>query len=252
MKVLLLGAGFSKRMGELTEKTPKALLPLAGKPILNYFIEKLEKINEIKDVYLVSNAKYYSNFKEWIKNYKGRLKFQLLNDGTHNNEERLGAIGDILFSIEKFKIDDDLMIAATDNFFHFELNDYIKYFHEKNKDVVLTQKITDKEKIKQLGVAILDSNNRIISMEEKPQEPKSDIAVWAVYIYKKETLKLFKDYKTEGNNMDAPGYFVSWLYKRREVLAYIFEGYEYYDIGTVDTYNYVNDLMTKNKVKKNK
>ena len=60
-----------------------------------------------------------------------------------------------------------------------------------------------------MGVAQLDCNDKIIGFEEKPKEPKSDIAVYATYIYEKNTLQLFKKYLEEGNNPDAPGYFPS-------------------------------------------
>lgn len=249
MKALLLAAGYSKRLSELTQNTPKALLPIAGRPILDYLVDKLEEIKELEEVYLVTNNKYFSNFEEWHKNYKGRLNIEILNDMTNCNEERLGAIGDIILTIDHFGIDDDLLIAATDSYFDFDLVEFIEFSKQKGTDTVIGQRIKNKEELKRFGVAEIDENGVMIGMEEKPQEPKSDIVAYATYFYKKETLPLFKEYKKEGNNMDAPGNFLSWLYKRKTVCMYVTEK-DFFDIGTVDVYNQVNAKADEIKNKK--
>lgn len=236
MKALLLAAGYARRLGELAKDTPKALLEISNKPLLDYLIEKLEKVNDLTDIYLITNEKYFKKFVEWRQNYKGRLNVFIKSDGTTSNENRLGAIGDIIFSIENFNIDDDLLITATDSYFNFELDGFIKLFKDVNLDVIMGQKFLDKEEIKRFGVAQLDKDNIIIDMEEKPQEPKSDIVVYATYIFKKDTLPLFYKYKNENNNMDAPGNFVNWLYKRSKVKVFIAQE-KYYDIGTKETYS---------------
>lgn len=242
MKVILLAAGYSKRLGELTANTPKALLTLNEKPMLNYLIEKLEKIEQLKDVFLVTNNKYYQNFIDWQNTYKGRLKIQILNDLTNNNDERLGAIGDIMLTLDHYKIDDDILVSATDGYFDFEITDMIEYFYTTNKNVVMGKKYDNLEELKRLGVASIDKNNKITLMEEKPQEPKSDIAIFATYLYKKEILPLFKQYKDEKNNMDAPGNFLSWLYKLTDVLAYVYSD-DIFDIGTPESYFCVDNIV---------
>jgi glucose-1-phosphate thymidylyltransferase len=244
MKTLLLAAGYSRRLEELTQDLPKSLLTVGGKTLLDLLMEKLEKVKQLdNELYLVTNAKYYQNFVDWKQTYKGRFDVKILNDKTTCNEERLGAIGDILLSIEHFNINEDLLISATDGYFEFGLEDYVNFFDQIDKDCVLAKRVPDREELKRLGVASIDENNIITLMEEKPQEPKSDIAVFATYLYKKETLPLFNVYKAEGNNMDAPGNFVSWLYKRKPVYAYVVNQ-EIVDIGTVDVYNKVVSEVT--------
>lgn len=246
MKALLLAAGYSRRLGELTQNTPKALLPIAGRPILDYLMDKLEEIKQLDEVYLVTNNKYISNFEVWKNEYKGNLKINLLNDKTNSNEERLGAIGDIILTIEHFNINEDLLVAATDSYFDFDLVGFIDFSLSKNKDTVLGQRIKNYEELKRFGVAEVDENSIITGMEEKPQQPKSDLAVFANYYYKKETLPLFNTYKQENNNMDAPGNFVHWLYKRKPVCVYATDK-DFYDIGTVETYKEVNLKAQNNK-----
>lgn len=248
MKAILLAAGYSKRLGELTENTPKTLLTLDNKTIFDYLIEKLEKINVLNDIYVVTNNKYYKNFIAWKNTYNGRLNIEFLNDLTDNNDERLGAVGDIMLAIKHFNIEDDMLITATDGYFEFELKDMVDYFYKTQKNVVMAKRHENYEELKRFGVATLDENGKIILMEEKPLMPKSNIVVFATYLFKKEILPFFEEYKRSGNNMDAPGNFVSWLYKKTDVFAYVYDDV-IYDIGTVDSYNYVNNLV---KLKHNK
>lgn len=244
MKVILLAAGYSRRLGELTQNTPKALLPVNGKPVMEYLVEKIEKLEGIQDVYLVTNDKYYNNFVEWNKSYKGRLSISVLNDLTTSNENRLGAIGDIMYTLDHYSINDDVLVTATDSYFEFDLKEMLEKFYKTGKDVVMAKKYDNREELKRMGVASIEKDGKITLMEEKPAEPKSDIAIFATYMYKKQTLPLFEEYKKAGNNMDAPGNFVSWLYKKQDVLAHTYNQ-DIYDIGTVDSYEEVNDKVNK-------
>ena len=78
-------------------------------------------------------------------------------------------------------------------------------------------------------------NARVTALVEKPQQPPTDIGIFALYLYKRETVPLIYQYLDEGNPPDAPGHFPEWLHKRREVGVYLFEG-ECVDIGTPQAY----------------
>ena len=73
--------------------------------------------------------------------------------------------------------------------------------------------------LRRMANVLVDKDMKVINMEEKPQNPKSNIAAFASYIYKKETVPLIKQYLSEGNNPDAPGFFPSWLYQRKDMEA---------------------------------
>ncbi len=183
----------------------------------------------------MSNHKYYEAFINW-----GQMKpVRILDDGTRSVEDRRGAIGDILFTIEEANIDDDTIIIAGDNLFTFALAEYVDFFKRMNADCVCAKHIDDIEQLKSLAVAETDENGMITDLVEKPSEPKSHLGVYAVYMYKRETLPLFKQYIAEGNNKDAPGHFVQWLYKLKPVYAYKMNG-DCIDIGTIEAYNEAN------------
>lgn len=238
MKGIILAAGYATRLYPLTLKTPKPLLPIGGKPIINYIAEELCTIEEIDEIFVITNGKFAKDFYKWESENKFSKKIKVIDDKTMTEEDRLGAIGDIEFVIEREKIDDELLIIAGDNFFTYRLKDYYNFYRRKNCDCVCVKKIEDKSKLTQMGVAILDGENRLVEIQEKPEKPKSDTAVFASYIYTKKTCGLFKTYLEEGNKPDAPGYFLEWLYKKDEIYAYVFDG-ECYDIGTPESYKEV-------------
>ena len=230
MKCIFLCAGYATRLFPLTENFPKALLEVGGKPILDYTLDKVNKMDLVDEIYLVTNNKYAPHFEKWAKEKNNIKPITVFNDGTMSNDDRLGAIGDIQFTIEKAGINDDIFILATDNLFDFELKDF-EDFYKKVKSPAVCVKKEDRETLKRIGVACLDSNNIITNFEEKPANPKGDFGVYAEYMYPKEVVPMVKEYLNEGNSCDAPGNFVKYLSEKMPTYAYVFDG-ECYDVGT--------------------
>lgn len=245
MKAIVLVAGYASRLYPLTLNTPKALLTLNNVTLLDFLMGKVEEIDVIDEVILVSNDKFYHNFIEWKGTYTGSKKITILNDGTTSNETRLGAIGDIQFAIDKLNIDDEIMVLVSDNYFTFSLKDFYNFYREKQSDCIIVTEFEDLEYLgKNFACVKLGEDNRIVGMVEKPGGiPDTNIGAYASYIYKKDTVKMIKQYLDEGNNKDAPGNFPSWLHTRKPVYAYSFEG-ECYDIGTIEVYNKLNNELS--------
>lgn len=244
MKSIILAAGYATRLYPLTKNRPKALLPIAGKAILDYIVDEIETIPEIDELIIISNSRFYHDFTNWKTGRSTRLNVTVLDDGTTDDSNKLGAIGDVSYAVDTLKIDDSLLVMAGDNIFTFRLKDYYDVFKRLNKDMILVKHIDNIEDLRRMANVILDDDNRVTDMIEKPQNPKSSIAAFASYIYTRETVPLIKKYLSEGNNPDAPGFFPSWLHKIKDVYAYKFEG-ECYDIGTPKSYEEVNEIFKK-------
>ena len=244
MKAIVLSAGYATRLYPLTKDTPKGLLPIGDKSILDFITDQIETVPEIDEMFIISNHKFFENFLEWSKVRKTRLKITVLDDGTTDDSNKLGAIGDIWYTIQNGNIEEDILVMAGDNFFTFPLDDYIEFYRQKQCDSILVTELSDLSDLQRMGNAILDGEGKVLALEEKPKEPKSNCAVFASYIYKKETLSLIGQYLKEGNNPDAPGFFPSWLYQRKPVYAYKFQG-ECYDIGTHESYHDVCEKFGK-------
>ena len=246
MKCILLCAGYATRLFPLTKNYPKALLSIGDRPLLDYILDEVNTIDEVDKIFVVTNDRYYKHFLSWKNDKESSKEIKIINDGTTSNDDRLGAIGDIMYVINKENIDDDLLIIAGDNLFTYKLLDVINYYHEKKKSIVCAKVMDDIERLKSFAVARVDDNGKILDLVEKPENPESNLAVYATYVYPKEILSYFEKYKTDGNNMDSPGHFPQYLYKLEDIYAYPFNG-DCFDVGTHETLKQVNELYkTKN------
>ena len=233
MKCLILAAGYATRLYPLTENFPKPLLEVGGKPILDWLIEDLG--DAVDEYIVVSNHKFAPIFEKWIAGHPCRGKMFLVDDGSVSNETRLGAVKDIALGIHERGIDDDLLVMAGDNLLTFSLQGFLDYFRGKGTSCIMRFYQPDLEKLHKSGVADVDSEGRILSMEEKPAQPKSHWCCPPFYIYKREDLPLVDEGIAEGCGTDAPGSFIAWLCGRTTVHAWEMPG-ERLDIGNLESY----------------
>lgn len=231
MKAIILAAGYATRLYPLTINRPKALITINGKPIIDYICDEIDTIDTIDEILVVSNHKFINNFLRWATKRAGKKNVKLIDDCSISEDDRLGAIGDIKYVLDKENIRDDVFIIAGDNFFTYKLIDFYNYFQNTKKDCIAVHEVDRIEDLKRMGVVKINDNAKVIDLVEKPENPKSKIAVYASYIFLKDTIQLFETYLREGNKPDAPGYFLAWLYLRKDIYAYSFVG-ECYDIGT--------------------
>lgn len=217
MKCILLCAGYH-------EDKSHALHEIDNEPIILNTINKIEQIKEIDEIYLVTNNTYYNDFNKLLKNNNSSKKITLINDNVKQPGDALGAIGDIMYTINIKDIDNDVMIIAGDNWFDFSLIPIVNYFNKKKAPVVCSAKFEDENLLKKFAVAQLNKDNQIVDLVEKPMYPESNIGIYAIYIYPKEVLYEFNNFLSEGNKPNAPGYFVQYLYKKAKVYAYNVEG----------------------------
>jgi glucose-1-phosphate thymidylyltransferase len=247
MKVIILAAGYATRLYPLTLTQPKPLLPVAGKPMVEYVLDNLAPIGGIDRVIVVTNAKFAGHFQKWADNYratKSKLNFTVVNDGSADDSNKLGAIGDIHYVIQKENVDDDIIIVAGDNLFSDKLGDFGKFIREKNAPVLAVYDVGNLEEIKKYNSISIDGQGKITFFEEKPKEPKSTLTGIALYYYPRATLALIKQYIAEGNNPDQPGRLVQWLYPRTPVYTWRVPGL-WYDIGSKETLEEANKIFAK-------
>lgn len=246
MKAIILAAGYATRLYPLTKDKPKSLLKIGGKTILEHVLRKIGRVKEVNQVYIVTNQKFFNHFINWIGSYNYHKDIKVINDKSTSNEDRLGAITDLYYVIEREGVYDDIIVMAGDNLFDFELSDFVDYQQEINTDCITSHQLDDIEELKRTGVIEVDSNNKVVSFEEKPVNPVSKLAVPPFYIHKKETLPLIKEYLAEGNNPDAPGNLIPWLISKKDVYTYQFEG-DRYDIGTLESYKEVQAIFNEDR-----
>jgi glucose-1-phosphate thymidylyltransferase len=245
MKLIILAAGYATRLYPLTLNQPKPLLPVAGKPMLEHVLDNIAGISAINHAYVVTNAKFVSHFEEWAAGYQRpnlKFGFTIVNDGTTDETNRLGAIGDMHLVITKHDIDEDVIVVGGDNLFSQDLSEFGEYCVEKNAPVTGVYDVGDLEEIKKYNAIEIDEDQRITYFEEKPKVPKSTLTGIALYYYPKHAIPLINQYIAEGNNPDQPGRLVQWLYPRVPFYVWKVPGL-WYDIGSIESLEEANRVF---------
>lgn len=236
MKCLILAAGYATRLYPLTENFPKPLLKVGEKTILDWLVDDIDGSGLVDEYVVISNHKFAHHFDEWAKAKK--QKINVVDDGTSTNETRLGAVKDIQFAIDKLSLDDDMLVIAGDNVLDFSLVKFAEYAKAKNTSCIMRYFEGNEAKLHKCGVVEIDSSDKIISMEEKPENPKSNWCCPPFYYYTKADAKLVKKGIEEGCGIDAPGSYIAWLCQKTPVHAMEMPG-KRYDIGNLESYNQV-------------
>ncbi|HEY9542923.1 sugar phosphate nucleotidyltransferase [Prevotella sp.] len=152
---------------------------------------------------------------------------------TETNDTHLGAVCDLLFAIdclEKREIvngkssngkwSDDMLVVAADNLLFFSFSEFVKFAKAKNSSCIMRHYQPSVEKLQRTGVVVLDESDKVLNMEEKPQEPKSNWAVPPFYIYLKKDLDLVRHSVKNGCGKDAPGNLAHYMVDNTTMYAW--------------------------------
>lgn len=237
MNALILAAGYGTRLYPLANNKPKPLLPIEGIPIAEHIIKKVNTINLIDKIYIITNQKYFNSFQAWWLNYSKNKEIEIINDRTASEHDRLGTIGDIRFAIAEKEIHEDLLIIGGDNIFTSDLTEFVKQACNKSpQSSVGIFNLNDTIAAKSFGVVALNGELRIIDFQEKPEFPRTSFISMCMYFFPKQMLDKFSEYLGRGDHHDAMGHFVKWLSLVTKVYGYLFDG-KWFDIGDKRAYN---------------
>ena len=238
MKNIVIAAGYATRLYPLTENFPKPLLKIGERSILDRILDDVDGIEDIDEHIIVTNHKFSEIFNDWVAERKlkpGTKPIRIIDDGTTDNENRLGAVKDLLLAIDEFDINDDIMVLAADNILDFSFQGFVDFFKQKNTSVIMCHHEPELYKLQRTGVIAVDDDMKVLEMQEKPEHPVSNWAVPPFYIYKKNDLPLIRDCLNHGCGFDAPGNLAHYLVNATTIHAWIMPGSRY-DIGSLDSY----------------
>ena len=235
MKNIVLAAGYATRMYPLTEHFPKPLLEIQGVSLLDRLMADIDTLPEINEHLIVTNHRFASTFQAWKEKSTYQKPIRILDDGSTNNENRCGAVGDLLFVLRTCKVEDDVMVLAADNLLDFPLRGFVDYFAEKDASVIMTHEETSLAALQRTGVACVDNNGQVILMQEKPERPLTTHAVPPFYIYHKRDLPLILHSLEKGYGYDSPGNLAQYLTNLTVLYAWPMPGTRT-DIGNLETY----------------
>ena len=266
MKCIVLAAGYATRLYPITKNFPKPLLLVGEKTVLDWLVDDIAASDAVDEFVIISNHRFFKYFDIWAKakeqEWKAAAapsvcsepegavlpcgsavaskKITVVDDGTLHNDTRLGAVKDIIFAVNARKIDDDCLIIAGDNLLDFSFRSFIDYAISRNASCVMRYYEPEFPKISKSGCLVIDENEKVLEMQEKPPVPKSHWCCPPFYYYKRADIARISEAIADGCGTDAPGSYVAWLCKRAAVYAFEMPG-KRYDIGDVESYNRVNE-----------
>jgi mannose-1-phosphate guanylyltransferase len=172
-KAFLLAAGLGTRLRPLTDKVPKCLIPIDGKPLLNIWLEICERL-DIREV-LINTHHLPAQVRAWAGNQHSAVKVNLVHEDTLQ-----GSAGTVVANRDFVRDVDDFWVFYADNLVDADLHS-LQSFHCQHGGV-LTLGLFRALKPRECGIVALDESGRVTSFEEKPTKPKSNLANAGIYI----------------------------------------------------------------------
>lgn len=244
LHAVVLVAGYATRLYPLTKDQPKALLPLTDGTVLDRLMDRLEQW-PLDAVTVVSNHRFYEHFAAWQRLRRAAVPVTILDDGTTSDEDKLGAIRDLALAIDRQRARGDLVVAAGDNVFTWDMAALWAAVqrHPTAAAVVVTD-VADRQLARQYGIVTCGADGRMTSFVEKPADPAGTLAATGVYYLPARVVPRVAEYLHSGAPGDQLGHWVRWLSERDTVYGIRGNGV-WYDIGDVQTYERVKQSLQR-------
>ncbi len=233
MKGVILAGGTGSRLFPLTKVTNKHLLPVGKKPMILHPVEKMVRA-DVRDIVIVTGIEHMGDVVNLLgsgKDYGCRF--------TYKVQDEAGGIAQALGLVENAVHKDKIVVILGDNIFTDELTPFAQAFHEQRGGAkILLKKVADPHRF---GVAEL-KGEQILSIEEKPKQPKSTFAVTGIYFYDAQVFEVIRTLKPSGRG-ELEITDVNNDYIRRGVMTSAVLNGRWTDAGTFESWKQANDLM---------
>ncbi len=242
MKCIILAGGFATRLWPLTENKAKPLLHLKDRPLISHIVDGLP---EDMEVIVSTNAVFADEFNKWAKNFPDR-KIKIFIEDSTGEKTKKGALGATSLVIQREKIEEDLMLIAGDNYFGFQMNDFIDFY--KNNPILAAYDIQNLDEARKFGV-VVEKDGQVVEFQEKPQEPKSTLVSTGCYIFPQKNLNDIIEYAKHKND-DLGGIFEYLKQKDQTIDVFSFKE-KWFDVGSFDGYLKANHDLLNDQIIEN-
>jgi glucose-1-phosphate thymidylyltransferase len=219
-------------MFPLTRDVAKPLLEVAGAPILTHIVDRVLALDDVREIVVIANSRFQDAFQRWARALDRRVPIRVLDDGSSDDADKLGAIGDLAFALREVPPDGDWLVAAGDNLLAFGLSG-LAAAYRAHRHPLLAVRTVVRDGPSAYNEVTLGEGGRVTAFREKPADPVSPLAAIALYFFPAHVSDLLLRYLAEGGNADAPGHFIAWLVGETEVRAEAIPG-AWFDIGSLE------------------
>jgi mannose-1-phosphate guanylyltransferase len=210
MKAVLLAAGEGTRLRPITNTVPKCLVPINGKPLLDFWLTALSNTDSVSAIYI--NLHYLA---DKVEQHLATHWFQLDKLNCWHEEKLLGTAGTLIQNIEQ--LTDDVMVIHADNLSIFDMNEFITAHNNRPSQCEMTMMLFVTDTPESCGIVELDSQGIVRKTHEKVANPPSNLANAAVYIFSKQIITKLKNTNiTDISTELLPQYFdkiYTWVNK---------------------------------------
>lgn len=221
-KAVLLAAGLGTRLRPLTHHVTKCLVPIAGRPLLDYWIERLIQA-EVKEV-LINTHHLAQQVRAYIQQINAQGTLKMIE--TYE-PQLLGSAGTLAAHRDFVEETEEVVVIYADNLSDVSIKDLFDFHHQHDDPVTMLLFHTPNPHA--CGIAQLDGQNRIIQFEEKPKFPTGDLANAGVYIFDQEVYQHIATLHAFDLGFEVLPQFIG------RMRGWVWEGY-HRDIGTYETY----------------
>ncbi len=247
MFAILLCAGFGTRLYPLTRDFPKHLLPVAGRPVIDYIVDQIVDFKDIQGLHVVTNANFFDHFEDWKTSWSGKIDITIHNDGVTSNDARLGPSGDLQFVLKRIERPSPVMVAAADNIFRFRLEPLWERFRTSRHHYIVGLSESNKEVLRKTGVPILAGDDRVLRLFEKPEDPASPWAVPQIYFFQPSVWQRMDEFHGNGLRRGEKEHFLDYLCQVEEL--YLFKTFgSRVDIGSTRSYQEADFCLQREPV----
>lgn len=180
MRALLLAAGLGTRLRPLTHHLPKCLVPIQGKPLLDYWLENI--LDSSVDRVFINTHYLARQVEEHLRNSKWRKRVTIVH------EETLLGTGGTILQNRRFFQDEPFLVAHADNLTIFDMHEFARCHAERKSNIEITMMVFETDAPQSCGIVELDMDGVVQAFHEKVANPPGNLANGAVYIFDPEVI----------------------------------------------------------------
>lgn len=217
MIAIVLAAVHGRRKDSRGIDVPYPLLDLEGEPYLTNLVRKLSDIDNLRRVVVITNDVIKADLDEWAATLTdATASVEVISDGTKTPEERLGAVGDLLYALRRTHSNDDVVVVGGDNWFMYSLPEFIAHARCGSPAMVVSP-LRPGSHCSRFGMVDMADGGRITRFIEKPESSALTLKSSCVYFFAALDLKWLEEFSKDHSTNCSPGVFFAWLVERTSV-----------------------------------